>query len=549
MDTPAGMTVRVSPQNARRKPHARSTARQGTGIANRRLRLALTCSLAISALLYCGYHVAIALHPDDTNHLETPLVLAAARPLVAGAQAIYGPYSSTNALVLIHAPLYYRLTELCAWPLSRIGLDPTLACLAAGRAISFVGLLLAMGAAARLVRLDGAGSRVAMLWAALAVASSPVFGSFPVTVRPDTLAIALQSWAVVLVLEGLRDNRARATIAGWVLIGLSLAMKQHCLATPAVLAVLTLAPIAQALRARQRVDQRQVVSTLAGFAAALLVVILLWFSEQAITAGRMRESVVDLPARLRQIAMADWSHVVAVAWEVGKRSIGLEALALGAILVAPRRTLRFQRLDWTLLGLLFCELALAAVLCKLSTGAWANYAMQAIVFAAALLARALDRALALPLSKPRQLGLAATILVLPLADARLVAISAQTRSEEHRAIRALLDDPVVASTLADERYFVGYPQHNRRFGNVALAHDEWLYEAFESIEAAEPRDRWLRNAVTQGPVRLVVVPHDGKRDPLFVPGVADPLPALGYREEPTTHGRYHVWTRESPASR
>jgi hypothetical protein len=157
--------------------------------------------------------------------------------------------------------------------------------------------------------------------------------------------------------------------------------------------------------------------------------------------------------------------------------------------------------------------------------------------------------LALPLSKPRQLGLAATILVLPLADARLVAISAQTRSEEHRAIRALLDDPVVASTLADERYFVGYPQHNRRFGNVALAHDEWLYEAFESIEAAEPRDRWLRNAVTQGPVRLVVVPHDGKRDPLFVPGVADPLPALGYREEPTTHGRYHVWTRESPASR
>ena len=65
--------------------------------------------------------------------------------------------------------------------------DPVLAALAAGRLVSLCAFLVALGAVFWLTRLDGASAR-AGLWSVLLVAAAPVIGSFPVTVRPDTLA-------------------------------------------------------------------------------------------------------------------------------------------------------------------------------------------------------------------------------------------------------------------------------------------------------------------------------------------------------------------------
>ncbi len=82
-------------------------------------------------------------------------MLAAARQLTHSPWELYGPYDHGHRLVLIHAPLYYRATGLLAWPLYRAGVDPVLATLAAGRALSVAGLLATLAAVFRLGRLRG----------------------------------------------------------------------------------------------------------------------------------------------------------------------------------------------------------------------------------------------------------------------------------------------------------------------------------------------------------------------------------------------------------
>jgi hypothetical protein len=500
--------------------------------------IALTALLGLAAALYTGYHLLIALGADDTNHLETPLALAVSRQVTEGPGVLYGPFNGQRPLVLIHAPLYYRLAALGAWPLWLAGLDPYRAALAGGRILSLLGFLGSLGVMARLATLDEA-SRRAGVWSALLVASAAVFGSFPVTVRPDTLAVCFQTLGAWLVLRAIRDGRSRDAIGAYVALGLAVCAKQHCVAVAAVSSLF----LAGAWR-RGRIGGRAVVLA---HAAGLVVVAAYYGFEQWLTGGMMARSVFVLPAAFREIAPADWSHVAETFFEVAKRSIGLIALA-GAALPLVRRT-QSTPLDAALLAYLGAEVALTALLCRGSTGAWVNYAMQAVVFAAILTGRGLARGASRP-AVPGwwRVAVVAGALVLLAADARLVAISARHRSAEKAALRALLADPRIRFESPDGLYFVGYPQHNRTYGRAELAHDEWLYQAYEALGAAEPRDRWLARALNDGPVRVVVVPLDGRKTLREVPGLSRSLPELGYRPL-AAFGRYRAWARQDEALR
>src|SRR5262249_24057378 len=85
--------------------------------------------------------------------------------------------------------------------------------------------------------------------------------------------------------------------------------------------------------------------------------------------------------------------------------------------------------------------------------------------------------------------------------------------------------------------------YNRRAGNIRLTHDEWLYKAFEAIDAAEPREHWLRDALNDGPVRLVILEADDSGEPKIA-GLSDPLNDLGFRAI-GAWGRLGLWERRS----
>ena len=46
---------------------------------------------------------AMAFHPEDTEALESPLLLPVAHQIEAGPRGLYGPYDGHYPLVLIHA--------------------------------------------------------------------------------------------------------------------------------------------------------------------------------------------------------------------------------------------------------------------------------------------------------------------------------------------------------------------------------------------------------------------------------------------------------------
>ena len=184
----------------------------------------------------------MALDTDDTEALESPLVLAVARQLVEGPWGLYGPYGEQNPLVLIHAPLYYRLAAVLAWPLARAGLDPVSAALVAGRSLSVLGLLATLVAAFRLARLGGArggpdGGRILVLRPRRSTAGVPF------EVRPDMLGVGFQTTGVLLLLAALRGGtaRRRGFLAAFACFGLAAGIKQLFVVAPAISTVLLLA--------------------------------------------------------------------------------------------------------------------------------------------------------------------------------------------------------------------------------------------------------------------------------------------------------------------
>lgn len=502
------------------------------------LALVVTGGLIASTLVYQGYHAVIAFDPNDTNHLETTLILITARQLDDGPATLYGPFSGEQPLVLIHAPLYYRVAGLLAWPMTRAGLDPIVAAMAAGRLLSFLGFLATAIAAGR-IAMRGGGSRLVGLWAGLLVASSPILGSFGVTVRPDTLGLAFLATGLAMGLKALDAGPAArgTTLLGCgVALGLVACTKQHFLVAAGVLSLRFLGAMARGRLPRGRTALALVVGLAipAGYFA--------W--EQSVTGGRMGQSVFGMAARLREVAPGSPGYLGLVLYEIAKMTAGEIALATALLLAGGSGGARRDRLDGLLWFLLALDTAAMSVLILGSQGAWTNYAQPSVVWGSILLARGLGRAFASPRLPFRALGIAAAMFLLFAADVRLAGISYLNRREDARSIANVLTDPLVAATPADRRMFPTMSQGNRLYGRVALAHDEWLYEKYERIGMAEPRDKWVRAALT-GPdgVWVVIIPSRDDGPSNHVPGVEPSLPRLGYRLHQQI-GRYAVWARK-----
>jgi hypothetical protein len=554
-------------------------------MANRATTAVITAALAVAAVVLLGVRLAWAAGREDTDAIESTLILIVARQVTSGPGGLYGPFGSSNPLVLIHAPLYYRLAALLAWPLSRAGLDPVTAAMVAGRSLSFAGFVAVLALLARLASLEGGGRR-AGLWSPLLLAGAPALAGFPVAVRPDMLGVALQTAGVVLVLEATgpgADPRAasRRVPAALALFAAACCVKQHFVATPAIsLAVL----LARRARGRSVVVGLLLGGALGGAYLAF---------EDLVSVGRMSTTLLMLPGAIGRVRPADWGRVEIIfsglvffalgplaaaaacvvaavrpgrvrvlvillttlaaaafaglvllrrqgpgAWsEHGIISIALVALVGAALASIPadRRRLFGGRVDAVLWAYLIGELVVMALLCRNSSGAWINYAVQATAFACALLGRALAR-LAAGVGGWRAIALALGALAVPSSEVSDVLHefgADRANRQETRLVVEKIDAPAGAV------YFAGDPGANRVHGRRELVIDDWLYPVFESIGQAEPRALWLRRTLAEGPIRAIVTTN---RDP-HVAGVAEPLTSLGYRPDFFDGRRLYVWRR------
>lgn len=489
-------------------------------------------ALALAAALWVGFDVWIGLDGDDAENLETTRVLAAARQWMEGPEALYGPFSAANPAVLIQAPLYYRLTGLGAAPFLWLGLQPFAACLMAGRLISLVSFVVLLGLAWALARQGGAPSRVG-LWAALLVAGSPLVGSFPVAMRPDLLGVAFQTGGLLEVARLLFRPPAawdRGRLVGaFLLFGLAILTKQHLIGGPA-LALVGLA--------RHRRDLLRPARLGLALGVTGVMMFAYFGCEQIITRGEMGRSVFILPGELKRVTAGSWAYAGLVFQEALRRGLGLVALGVAVVWAGSGRVARGSFERWLTLGV-GLELGLMALLCRSSSGGWFNYALPALIGGAVLAARGLDEVLKRP-GTTRLAAVGAAVLLLVAVDGRLVTKGVRQRLDVQAERAQLRADARVAAVPSEGRYFAGTYQHyNRLLGRLELTHDEWLYRAFEAIDAAEPRDRWLREALTEGPVKLVVVDRDaGPR----VAGVDGPLTTLGF-EDAGRVGRFALWRR------
>ncbi|MFO0957706.1 MAG: glycosyltransferase family 39 protein [Isosphaeraceae bacterium] len=447
---------------------------------------------------------------------------------------LYGPLFGSNPSVLIQAPLYYRLTGLLAAPWVWTGTDPLAACFRAGRLISALSFLALLILAGRLARADG-GQGGAIL-PALLIAGSPLMGSYPATMRPDLLGIALQTGGLALAAAVAIDPNTRAarrlTIA-FGLFALAFLTKQHYIVGPIASALW----LAIACKSR-----RSLIGPLLGACALFVAIVAGCLAvENRITQGAMMRSVFQLPGELQHVTAGSWAYVAVVFVETFKRGLPLLAMGLAAAWATSGR--RWPAFDRWLLLIIAMELALMVQLCRNSSGAWFNYALQATVCFAILIGRRLAE-LPRTASLPRIAPLLIAVGLILAADVRLVAKGSALRLGALAERRALLADPRVAVVPETARYFTGTYQHyNRLAGDAELAHDEWLYQAFEAIDAAEPRELWLKKALTDGQVQLVVVEQPGENESApRVAGVSEPLPELGFTPAGRS-GRFDLWKR------
>jgi hypothetical protein len=547
----------------------------------------ITALLAVGACSLFPWFLA-ALEDRDIEALESPLVLAAARQLEHSPWELYGPYDQGNRLVLIHAPLYYRVTALVAWPLFRAGLDPVLAALATGRLLSLAGFLVTLGGVFRLARLGGAPP-LAGWWAALLAAATPVYGGLPLEVRPDLMGVALQTTGVLLLLsERVAERpRSRIMLAAFVCLGLAVCIKQQFIAVPAVSAGLLLSEWQQG-----RLPGRScAVLLLAGLGIAAAY----YGFEQWATRGFMSRSVFVAAAAVGRVHPAGWfaalNIVLAVIWKCvglillfaaaglcmvstrdgvwsgiiagigvsliaatallavlqffvlrtwvsGSIVVGLSVILVGLIPIC-HLTVRLsgpqQRVDAALWVFLAAELALLTLLCKLSTGAWYNYAIQAAVFGSVLAARTLARGFESARSRMPLVAAAFAVIAVPaFALTDLEQVFARRVSE--RAITSRLLNRL--RRPCQELFFVDRPGDNRIHGRSDLVYDPWLFAVFESTGQAEPRQIWLVRELAYGAVRAIVTTSHRP----VIDGITPSIAELGYRQTIRV-GPYLVWER------
>ncbi len=547
----------------------------------------ITAVLAVSAFVFLGFRVLLGLGDEDTDPYESPLILSVARQLVAGPGELYGPFGGRNPLVLIHAPLYYRLAALGAWPVARSGIHPVIAARMAGRGLSALGLLATLATAYRLARLGGMPRRVGW-WAVLLIAASPVLAGQPFTVRPDMVGIALQTIGVLLVLSAIggESGSSARLVWGYAAFGLSACVKQHFVAAALVSTVLL-------LEASRR-GQIRLAGVVRCLSMACGIASIVYGAEWVVTGGLIWDSAFVAARAVGRVHPGDWLHdATVIAAIVGKQAgvIGLLTAAvvsatairsvtgrwaiaaaipiiagiaglsmaqladagpwvtgslaslamvalvviLPACAVLARPSIVGGRIELALWIYLVAELILVAILARTSTGAWINYGIQAIVLMAVLTSRALGRVLAGSASLRAMLTVGLAALGVPGAVLTDVGVDASRRRTEHAALAQVF---AYARQPPSAFYFVGRPGLNRLHGRIDLVHDDWLYPVFESIRKAEPRSRWLRPILTSGTVRVLVLESDNPR----VEGIAETLPALGYMSA-VRIGSFLVWIR------
>jgi hypothetical protein len=530
----------------------------------------------------------LALGREDVEALESPLVLPIAAELTAGPWRLYGPYGGDYPFVLIHAPLYYHLAALLARPLARAGVDAVTAALAAGRALSAVGLVVALIATYHLARVDGAGP-AAGWWAVLLAAATPVHGGLPFAVRPDMLGIGFQTTGVLLVMRALGSQRPSEAIvlAAYACFAMAACIKQLFVMAPLLSTCLLLAAACRGRLALAAVGR--------AVALAAFIVFCCYGAEQWVTAGRMSQALITAARNVTLVHPADWSFAtnifLALTWKcagvillalaagtglllvqptVWRRTVAGLATALVALVVAleaaqlysasmaisasivivelaaialvvpagivwERRAVFGSRIDAALGLYLLGELALVAVLSRQSTGAWYNYALQAAIFAAVLSARAVWRAF----ETARAARTLVAVLIAALAVPLFAFTDATAVANRKRVEGALLDRVVQRlKRPGSEIFFIDRPGDNRVRGRIDLVYDQWLYPVFETIGLAEPRSVWLGRALSAGPVRAVVTASSSAA----IDGIPRSLPALGYRLSFRT-GPFWVWER------
>jgi hypothetical protein len=555
---------------------------------------AVTISLAAAALFSVGFWFALALSPEDVGLLESPLLLSVARQLRFGPWELYGPFGGRNPLVLIHAPLYYRLAALAAWPIATAGINPVNSALVAGRALSVLSLVVTAVAAYRLARLDGARKR-AGCWAALLLLASPVLGGTPFSIRPDMLGVALQTTGVLLVLSCLQNPGAGRSKLLWAfaLFGLAICTKQHFV-TGALISL-------GVLMAGWRQGRVSLKPLARGLTLAIAIVATDYCAEELVSGGRMAQAVFIAAANVSRVHPGGWLHVATVFAAVVGNSVGLIALLGAAVLAAldapstaasslrrnaaaglvvvlaglttlqlflvrlwlgwvmlaaalatlllvllagvflDRFKSRAMGLDAYLLTYLGAELVLLMVLSRSSEGAWVNYAIQAMVFAVVVTARAASRVVDETLGPWVAIVVTLAAVAVPAAICMDLKREATRRRSEHAVLARILG---TVGHPASEYFFAERPGHNRMIGRLELVYDDWLYPVFESTGLAERRARWLRQALTDGPIGVVVTTADSPR----VAGVETSLPELGYRAG-GQFGAWRVYEKSVPAFR
>jgi hypothetical protein len=514
-------------------------ATQKVTTRERWVRVLVFAALGVCAAVHSFLDLGQAFGPDDTQYQETTLDLVAAGQFLKGPGALYGPFQGGNHRVLVHAPLYYRLTGLVAWPLVSRGMNPLQGCFVAGRIISFASFLGCLLALDGLATLDGA-TRRGGAFAVLLALGSWVIDGYAVTVRPDLLAAMFQLVGALAVLRTLHSDQARSR--GWRLglaalaFALGLCAKQHAMASLFVCMGMLVH------RAGHKPEWKWPLARACLLGLAVLVGY--YTCEDVLTSGHMKQSVFLLASDFRRLEPGDWANVVVIFNGILYRSFALVIFALACLLTRTTETAGGE-LDKELRLLLGGEAILTAFLCWGSLGAWINYGILGVLFACVLIGRSIARRCG-PESAPRR------VWVLGIAGSLVLGVDLWSGQRfvrnfvnEELTIDYIMRDPRIRSRSPSEIYFLGLPQYNRQLGRLDLAHDEWLYGLYERVGAAEHRGRWLRPALLDA-VRIVIVPSDPPipipLDPPVPPGLAEPLSRLGY-DRILTFGRYQVWER------
>jgi hypothetical protein len=510
--------------------------------AGRWVRAGLWVTLVTMALTHLVFLMSDQLlEVGDNSYQETTLAMVAAGQLLDSPSALYGPFRGSNHRVLVHAPLYYRLVGLAAW---LKGSPPYLVldtCILMGRLITLGAFLACLGAVYGLAVLGGSPRR-AGAWAAALTAASWIGGAFAVTVRADMLAVALQTAGVLMVLRSLvrEEPRPKGLIAAAVAFALAFCTKQHDVACAAVSAVLLIRAAIRRPAWRGAVLRAHLVGL--AVAGAYFAV------EEVATIGQMSRSVFLLSREFHRLAPASWLGGVWIQVSAFANCGTILSLCLLAWVARPS-SVRGGRVDAAIGLYLAAELVLAQVLYSTNQGAGLNYAIQGVFLGCALAGRLLARATMPGASTGRGWLLAAAAIVAVFGHSYYLLEIVGSKLAEKRTLALILNDPRIGSRTRSELYFAGLPEYNRLYGHLNLAHDEWLYGLYERARSAEPRSAWLRPALAKS-ISIVVVPTappiSFQTDPPIIPGLNEPLQALGY-ELILTLPRYKVWERRRVA--